>query len=238
MPSGASMNMFRRMDFGRLLRMHVLDTRQYRDDQQCSAIQRPEFPCKTENNGRSTILGAAQESWLGDGLTQDVQWNLLAQQVMMMPFWYPGPGGSNIINVDAWSGYPDARDRLVEQITERGLKNVVIATGDVHKHHVGVIPARAEELDGPAVATEFVGTSISSGGDGREFPRGWENVPRHNPQLKFTSDRRGYQLFDITPRRWLSHLRTVDYVSRPGAPVKTSASYVVEAGRAGDVHPA
>jgi alkaline phosphatase D len=37
----------------------------------------------------------------------------------------------------------------------------------------------------------------------------------------------------VTPERWQADYRVVPYVSRPGAPVSTRASFVVEAGRPG-----
>src|SRR3546814_2666262 len=69
-------------------------------------------------------------------------------------------------SLDKWDGYPAARGRLIKAITDRKLTNVVVASGDAHVHAVGRVPLRDDELDGPAVATEFLGTSITSGGNG------------------------------------------------------------------------
>ena len=52
-----------------------------------------------------------------------------------------------------------------------------------------------------------------------------------NPFVKFFNAERGYVRCDITPQAWRTDYRTVPYVSRPGAPVETRASFVVESGR-------
>jgi alkaline phosphatase D len=53
-----------------------------------------------------------------------------------------------------------------------------------------------------------------------------------NPFVKYHGDQRGYVSCIIDAKSWRSDFRTVDYVSRPGAALKTQASFVVESGRA------
>src|SRR3546814_15448457 len=69
-------------------------------------------------------------------------------------------------SLDKWDGYPAARGRLIKAITDRKLTNVVVASGDAHVNAVGRVPVREDELDGPAVATEFLGTFITKRGTG------------------------------------------------------------------------
>jgi alkaline phosphatase D len=216
LPIGGALTMYRRLDFGDLLRMHVLDTRQYRSD--------------LSVRGPGTILGSQQESWLSDGLSNSACWNLLAQQVMVMPFVYPRSRPTGRTNIDAWSGYPAARARLVEEIRERKLTNVVIATGDVHQNHAGTVPVRDEELDGPAAATEFVCTSISSNGDGMELATGWKDVPADNPHCQLFNARRGYQTFEIRRSHWRTDVWTLDQVTTPTGKLSRRASFIVERG--------
>ncbi|HWK49246.1 MAG TPA: alkaline phosphatase D family protein, partial [Steroidobacter sp.] len=129
-PTNGGLKMYRRFDYGDLLRVQVLDTRQYRHG---GLIQtaRPPAGCGLDSSGPVTMLGAQQEAWLEAGLSSSVRWNLLAQQVMVMPFTYPESRDAGRTNVDSWSGYAQARERLIAQIAARDLKNVVIATGDV-----------------------------------------------------------------------------------------------------------
>ena len=229
-PSEGRIRMFRRLDYGDLLRIHILDTRQYRTDQRCGNATRK--PCRTDG-GPTTMLGADQEAWLGQGLDKSARWNLLAQQVMVMPFQYPASRNDGAVNQDSWSGYPDARQRLVNSIHRRDLTNVVVATGDVHKHHAGIVPLREGDLDGPAAATEYVCTSISSGGDGSDVPKGWEGAAAANPHTKLTNDRRGYQLFAIGREQWRTDIIAVDQISKPGGQRSTVASFVTVGERPG-----
>lgn len=231
LPVAGAAQAYRRLQYGRLLHIHALDTRQYRSGLTCGA-GRPGAPCEPIGTPGS-MLGAAQEAWLAEGLSQPTGWNLLAQQVMVMPFVYPASRPSGRANEDSWSSRPDARERLVRTIQERRLTNVVIATGDVHKHHVGVVPAQEGALDSPPVATEFVATSISSGGDGYDMPPGWETVAADNPQCLLSNGRRGYQVFDIRPDIWATDLRVLDKVSAPGGSVSTLARFTVEPRAAG-----
>jgi alkaline phosphatase D len=224
-PALGRVRMFRRLDYGSLLRVHLLDTRQYRTDQRCGGKEQ-EHCRRPGDEGPSEIIGTEQEKWLAEGLGGGARWNLLAQQVMVMPFAYPDSRAGGTLNTDSWSGYPDARARLVKTIEERRLSNVVIATGDVHKHHVGVLPSREGDLASAPVATEYVCTSVASGGDGADFPVGWEEVPAKNPHTRLVSDRRGYQLFDIGPKEWRTDVIGLDRISTPGAPKRTLASFV------------
>lgn len=225
LPAAGRIQMFRRIDYGDLLRVHLLDTRQYRTDQLCEPKEIK--PCRfPDAKGPSDIIGADQERWLGDGMRKDFRWNLLAQQVMVMPFAYPESRGGGTTNTDSWSGYPDARARLVKSIQDRRLTNVVIATGDVHKHHAGVLPSRADDFASTPVATEYVTTSIASGGDGSDIPAGWEQVLANNPHTRLLNDRRGYQLFDIGRREWRTDVMALDRISTHDGVCRKVASLV------------
>lgn len=223
-PAQGGLRMHRRLDYGRLLRIHLLDTRQYRTDQHCEPRQVEH--CRPADVGPSQMLGAAQEAWLKEGMSGEFGWNLLAQQVMMMPFLYPESRAAGRHNMDSWSGYADARARVVEGIRDKGLTNVVVATGDVHKHHAGVVPLREDDWEGPAAATEYVATSISSNGDGSDMPQGWEGVPADNPHTELLNDRRGYQLFTIGKDEWRTDVVGVDRVTTPGGARLNIASLV------------
>jgi alkaline phosphatase D len=225
LPAGGQMRMFRRLDYGDLVRVHLLDTRQYRTDQRCGQAETKS--CRpVDDKGPSDIIGAEQEAWLGQGMTRDFRWHLLGQQVMVMPFRYPESRADGVTNTDSWSGYPEARARLVKSIQDRRLTNVVVATGDVHKHHAGVIPSRDDDLLSKPVATEYVGTSIATGGDGSDIPAGWEKVLAENPHTKLLNDRRGYQLFTIGRKEWRTDVIAIDRISTRDGKRSTIASLV------------
>ena len=231
LPRDGGMQMFRRLDYGSLLRVHLLDTRQYRDDQICTAPG--EQHCRdaaTLQTGQ--ILGNRQQAWLGDGLSQNQAWNLIGQQVVVMPYAHTDDG-EEIAGGDSWRGYPESRRRLVKSIQDKQLNNVVIATGDVHQNIVGYLPARDEEPDRDQVATEFVCTSISSLGDGRDIKvRGpdWRPIIARNPNVLLANGQRGYHTFTITPREWRTDIMKVDKVSDHGGQLSRLASFTIEAG--------
>jgi alkaline phosphatase D len=97
------------------------------------------------------------------------------------------------------------------------------------------VTRNALQPETPTIATEFVGTSITSGGDGSERWPQLTNYETAAPNMKFHHNRRGYVRCEITPDRWTTDYRAVPFVTRPGADVSTVARYVVEEGRAGAV---
>jgi len=224
-PVAGALRMHRRIDYGDLLRVQVLDTRQFRSGQICGA-KTLDRRLPLGSTPRPTILGEAQATWLEQGLGGGQCWSLLAQQVMVMPFLYPGMRGAGRTNLDSWSGCAASRERLAAAIQARKLINGVIATGDVHQHHAGVIPNREGAWDSPAVTTEFVSTSISSSGDGVALSD--EGVPAGNPHCKLFDTWRGYQLFDISRDVWRTHVKVVDRVTSPGGSLSTIARFAVQ----------
>ena len=106
-------------------------------------------------------------------------------------------------------------------------------TGDFHSN-CGQRPARRRPQGRtPVVATEFVGTSISSAGNGEDRREDWNSLMAENPASEFYNDQRGYVRCTVTPEAWRSDFRVVEDVTTPGAPVETRASFVIEAGQPG-----
>jgi alkaline phosphatase D len=226
MPTMLGVTAFRRLDYGQLLRTHILDTRSFRTDQSCNDVAR-DPQCTPEAHASPQMLGHAQEAWLGDGLDTPRRWNLLAQQVIVMPLDVRAPGQNRpVFETDLWDGYRPAKARLVESIRSRGLTNVVIASGDHHKHAAGVLPERDDAPDGAPVAVEFLASSISSGGNGRG-EAGLDHYLANNPNLDLYTDRRGYLVFDISAARWTTDVRVMDEVRQPGGTIRTLARYEV-----------
>ena len=106
-------------------------------------------------------------------------------------------------------------------------------TGDAHVHSVRNVPPNFESFDGTPVATEFIGTSISTNGDSDAEPTfGGDS---ENPHRLFQCDRRGYVTVDVTPEAWTADFRTVDTISTPTSPAQTVATYEVANGEPGAV---
>ncbi len=233
LPTGPSMQLFRRLDFGDLARFHVLDTRQYRADQACGDGWKPRC-WQAEAPGRS-LLGSEQEVWLEDGLRRSpARWNVLAQQVRMAQATMPDPGGGDpSYSLDMWDGYPGARRRLLDVMAEGGGANPLVITGDIHSHWAADLKRDFDDPRSETVGVELVGTSITSGGDGQETYESTPRILEANPHIRFFNARRGYVRVTLDRQRCTSEFRVVPYVSRPGAPVETRARFVVEDGRPG-----
>lgn len=233
LPQGPNLELYRRIDFGRLAKFAVLDTRQYRTDQPCGDNNKP--PCKETEDPGATLLGDAQEQWLYAGLkASPAQWNVLAQQVMMARVdRLPGPLAA--FSMDQWPGYEVNRQRVLKFFAEAKPSNPIVLTGDIHNNWVNDLQVDSTRPDSPVVATEFVGTSITSGGDGNEGGLTGSLTLSENPFVKFYNNQRGYVVCDVTPQNWTSHYRIVPYVTRPGAPLATAKSFVVADGRPGAV---
>jgi alkaline phosphatase D len=230
-PARRAMRLYRQVDCGRLASFFVLDTRQYRTDQPCGDGLKT--PCPEAGDARGTLLGRAQERWLFDGLARsNRRWNVLAQQVMMADVdQTPGPDAR--YSMDQWPGYTAARTRLLERLASRRTSNPVVLTGDIHTNWVNDLKIDSRDPNAAAVATEFVGTSIASGGDGLDQSPRMKDVLAENPFVKFQNSQRGYVSCAVTASEWRADYHVVDYVSRPGAPQRTRASFKVVDGRAG-----
>jgi len=228
-PRGPDMVLYRRLAFGRLASFHVLDTRQYRTDQPQGDGRKPVSDVLLDPEG--TLLGAKQRDWLFSGLERSpATWNVLAQQVMMARV-DRAAGPAVEVSMDQWSGYEFERRRLLNHFRDRSIRNPVVLTGDIHCNWANELVTDYDRTDPKSVAVEFVGTSISSGGDGSETP-GWGDAVRgENPFVKYVNNERGYVRCEVTPEMWKTDYRTVPFVSRPGAPINTRATFVVEAGR-------
>jgi len=230
-PSGPDIQLYRPFTYGKLASFFVLDTRQYRTDQPCGDGSKAACPGVADPN--ATLLGAAQERWLLDGLGRSKgRWNVLPQQVMMAKV-DQMPGPEERFSMDQWSGYDAGRTRLLEFMASRRPSNPVVLTGDIHSNWVNDLKVDFRDADAPAVATEFVGTSITSGGDGMDQAERMKGVLGENPFVKFQNSQRGYVSCSVTPGAWHADYQVMDFVTKPDAPRKTRASFRVTSGRAG-----
>lgn len=230
-PRGPWLQLYRRFSYGRLASFFVLDTRQYRTDQPCE--DGVKAPCSGVFDEKATLLGNEQERWLFEGVSgSKTRWNVMPQQVMMAPI-DRAEGSEQRFAMDQWGGYDAARRRLMQFLSRRRLSNPVVLTGDVHSNWVNDLKVDLFDPRSPVVATEFVGTSITSGGDGVDQPPELSMILSENPFVKFHNQQRGYVVCEITPKTMRADFRVVEYVSRPGAPLQTRASFIVEDGRPG-----
>jgi alkaline phosphatase D len=162
---------YRRLRFGLLAELSMLDLRSYRSQQ-----VGPLDPA-IGDPGR-TIAGAEQLAWLENGLTTSgAQWKLVGNSVMIAPLQLPplpaaqkaaltemiGPLEGLSVNPDQWDGYQADRRRLLGTLEDNGVRDTVFLTGDIHSSWASDVPVNAGLYPlTPSVATEFVCTSVTS----------------------------------------------------------------------------
>jgi len=224
-PAGSSLQLYRGAHYGNLAAFDFLDTRQYRTNQPCGDGYR--VACAEVTSPRAHMITAEEETWLARNLQRrDARWNVVAQQVMMMSLdrrWESEDAPAKLLNLDSWAGYESQRRRLLARM--RGLNNIVVLTGDEHTAYAGLLDDRDK-----AVAVEFVGTSISSDGDGQDIPGWGPKFMANNPELKFINNRRGYMTCDVTRDEWRTNFMVVDKISTPGGTLSKRATWAVAHG--------
>jgi alkaline phosphatase D len=199
-----------------------------------------------------TMLGAEQEAWLAAELGASVQsgaaWQVLANQVIMartklpdftkvmtpeqvaaqdrpevlafLPFTALGMPW----NLDAWDGYPAARERLYASVAETGASLVTLA-GDTHT-------AYANELfdaGGVRRGVEFGCTSISSPGMGayvKAMPDLGQQIADVNDEIIWHDPfGHGYTLVTLTAEDVQATFRKVSTIYAPDYTAETAASF-------------
>ncbi len=181
------------------------------------------------------LLGAAQEQWLAEGLaastSRGATWQVLVQQVLMGKLSSPRGLTSQIgdtlpefarrrliaaslaaeaglpLNMDAWDGYPAARERAFKAALDADA-NLLVLAGDTHN-------GWAFELgqDGEGVGVELGVCSVSSPGFESylaAIPPATlaEAVVGTNQELKWAdTSQRGYMTVELTPTRATTEFR-------------------------------
>jgi alkaline phosphatase D len=231
LPRGPNMQLYRRLTFGNLAEFSVLDTRQYRTDQPCEDGNKP--PCPASLDASATMLGTAQERWLFQGLDRSkARWNVIAQQVMMAQV-DRRAGPDKAFSMDQWNGYVEGRNRIMGFLRRRKPSNPIVLTGDIHSNWVADLKADFSDPKSETLGAEFVGSSISSGGDGEDVPAIVQAYLPENPHIRFFNGQRGYVRCALLPGRWQTDYRVVSSVTRQDGTISTRASFVVENGKPG-----
>jgi alkaline phosphatase D len=242
-PDGPGLRIYRRFAFGDLVDLAILDTRQYRSKQvSCSPAERAQNGgyCRASLDPSRTLLGAEQKRWLLDGLaTSKARWSVIGNQVPFARRNFgtvetPSFGGAG----DKWDGYTAERDEILRAIAGNvrgGVGgDVVFITGDLHENYVFDIPADWNDPASPTVATEFVGTAISSEGHMRGTRHTTTFGPTTaDPRRRLHSDHNGY-VRCVARREWLeADFRVVATAWERDAAVTTLASFTVARGAPG-----
>lgn len=249
--------MYRRLGWGSLAEITMLDLRSYRDEQ-------PKFyDGKAIDDPNRTMTGAAQFDYLTQGLTSSqARWNLVGNSVMITPVLLPPldprvtkaltdltgiPEEGVPYNADQWDGYAAERRRLFDTIAGAGLDNCVFLTGDIHTSWACDLPVHVGTPTDGLVGAEFVVPSVTSNNidDAVHLPEGnplsvaaQEALPAVNHHVRWVDlDRHGFGVFEIT--EGFAHMDYFAVTNRadPGAGVYRIGSWRKPAGP-GPIEPA
>lgn len=204
------------------------------------------------------LLGERQDAWLAEGLAASTasgtQWQVLVQQVLMGNLRSPAALASQLgdglpdyirqrlmaatmassvglpLNMDAWDGYPAARERVFKAALDANA-NLLVLAGDTHN-------GWAFELghEGTKVGVELGVCSVSS--------PGFENylsflkpetlagaLVAENEQLKWADTaQRGYMVVELTPARAVTEYRFVAGIKQRSTRLAGTRTIASEAG--------
>jgi alkaline phosphatase D len=227
MPAGPDLQLYRRLRYGSLLDIVMLDGRQYRSDQACG--DNAQVRCAAALDPDRTMLGPEQERWLlGELDRSETAWRAIGQQTMMAQL--SVRAGDPVYSMDQWDGYPAARNRIIQHLASRGIADTVVLSGDIHSAWVNDLRLDFDDRQSETVATELVCTSITAN---NPFAEVVSLAPLLNPHVRWVDGQHGYTLNTLTADRWTAEHRTLANVTSPEVDPSTATTWVVLAGRAG-----
>ncbi|MET9062751.1 alkaline phosphatase D family protein [Streptomyces antibioticus] len=240
---------YRRLRFGKLADLSLLDLRSFRSQQVGignGSVDDPE----------RTLTGRAQLDWLKAGLaSSDTTWRLVGNSVMISPFAVGSlpasllrplakllglPQEGIALNTDQWDGYTDDRRELLAHLRSNAIGNTVFLTGDIHMAWANDVPVDAGTYPlSASAATEFVVTSVTSDNldDIVKVPEGTVSAIA-SPLIKAANrhvhwvdtDRHGYGVLDITAARAQMDYYVVSDRTKANATSSWSRSYRTRTG--------
>ncbi|KCZ98845.1 alkaline phosphatase [Hyphomonas polymorpha PS728] len=219
-----------------------------------------------------TMLGAPQEAWLDGELKRSAAagtaWQVLGNQTVMAPMRTPDytallpedileavrqKGGYSArwversklglpVNLDAWDGYPAARERLLSSAIS-AQANLVVLSGDSHMFWASDLYRQSDER---FAGVEFATGSITSPGgyenitsDPRIFEIAASAIPAKNRGVRFANVKdKGFVLLTLTRKAaqaeyiGMSTVRSRDYEARTLVVARADRG---KSGRAGEL---
>jgi alkaline phosphatase D len=177
------------------------------------------------------IIGADQATWLLNGLqSSTAKWKVIGSQVIFGQLFVSQLGTAIFADggVQQWDGYEASRNQILNFLDDKGIKDVVFITGDLHSSFVqdlqkvpGVTKSLAVEFNGPSVSSitgaQYVGSDT--------FITASEATLRLiEPHLRFVDlKNRGYVMMTFTDAytsgqyQYVSDIGTRTYTESTGA---------------------
>ncbi|MFF5956748.1 alkaline phosphatase D family protein [Streptomyces luteogriseus] len=240
---------YRRLRFGKLADLSLLDLRSFRSQQVKVGNGEVDDPDRT-------LTGRAQLDWLKAGLkSSDTTWRLVGNSVMISPFAVGSlsadllkplakllglPQEGLALNTDQWDGYTDDRREILAHLRTNAIRNTVFLTGDIHMAWANDVPVDAGTYPlSPSAATEFVVTSVTSDNldDIVKVPEGTVSAVA-SPVIRAANrhvhwvdtDRHGFGVLDITAERAQMDFYVISDRAKRDATATWSRSYRTRSG--------
>lgn len=232
-PIGPDATIYSGWRFGNLADVIVLDDRQYRSRHACFEGKRGANltgDCAERVSSDRTMFGAIQEQWLDQRLAQrNGRWTVIAQQTLMAEI--DRGRDTPAYWMDGWGGYPAARQRLINGFVANRVENPLVLGGDVHSYWVTDLKRDATRPDSPTVASEIVGTSITSEGPNPQYVA---RLQAKNPHVKYArADKRGYVVARLGEQRADIVFRAIENVVDAQTGIADLVRFSIENGKPG-----
>lgn len=246
---------FRDFKIGKLMHLIMLDTRQFGRDKQIqpkdylskSGFYQAKFYNDLNSEYRE-LLGAEQFSWIEDKiLNSNAAWTIFGQQVLMTKLKFPDI--SKILkaeeipdflkpylkllglgipsNLDAWDGYPAARNKLYK-LMKNAKKKFISLAGDTHNSWVSEL----ENQSGEKVGIELGAPSVTSPGitdvlnlDENNFV---DSIVKLNKELQWMNpSNRGYLFLDCTDSKIIASFNFIKELENINSEISSSQSFLI-----------
>ena len=233
--------LYRSFSFGNLASLIMLDERLEGRSAPAESIHDPAY----ESDERD-MLGEEQFNWLSTQLKDtSMRWKVIGNQVIFSDLDISGAFPERARNLDAWDGYPAAKQRIAGFMADNNIENVVILTGDTHSSWAFEV---APEPTAPgnynmntgegAIAVEFGTPSISSSNYDERMPvdsarmiAGKYMDVAFNPHLKYVDlIEHGYLLLTLDTKKAVAEWYYVGDISQPGPEEELAKALKVEEG--------
>ncbi len=226
---GDGARLYRRLRWGQLAEISMLDLRSYRSQQVDTTTPSPApAPEEEVSDPDRTIMGQRQLRWLKESLTRKrALWKLIGNPVMIAPVTFAQvprdlitpindvtgllPDDGFPYNVDQWDGYTADRREILDYIADHHVENALFVTGDIHSGWACELPFDVATYPVSASAgVEFVCSSVTSnnldditGSPPRTSSLAVEDVIKENNRhVKYLNfDDHGFSVLDLTARR-------------------------------------
>ena len=246
---------FRDFKIGKLMHLIMLDTRQFGRDKQIqpkdylskSGFNQAKFYNDLNSEYRE-LLGAEQFSWIEDKiLNSNAAWTIFGQQVLMTKLKFPDISktlkaeeipdflkpylkllGLGIpSNLDAWDGYPAARNKLYK-LMKNAKKKFISLAGDTHNSWVSEL----ENQSGEKVGIELGAPSVTSPGitdvlnlDENNFV---DSIVKLNKELQWMNpSNRGYLFLDCTDSKIIASFNFIKELENINSEISSSQSFLI-----------